>query len=71
VNVISVPYRKATQGDDTSLSFTEYVPLYGRVPAAAGEVCHLTYFCSQGNIHANTHGYSFIGKLVVADYRSL
>ena len=37
---------------------------------AVAEVCQLTYFCSQGNIHADTAGYDFIGALVVADYRS-
>jgi lysophospholipase L1-like esterase len=71
VNVTSARYRRATQGDDTSLSRTETVAPYGTVPVAVGEVCQLTYFCSQGNIHANTQGYDFIGKLIVADARSL
>ena len=35
---------------------------------AVGEVCQLTYFCTQGNIHAHTSGYDFIGSLVVADF---
>jgi lysophospholipase L1-like esterase len=70
VNATSAPYKKATQGDDTPLSTTEYSPPYGRVPVAVSEVCHLTYFCSQGNIHATTKGYNFIGSLVVADYRT-
>ncbi len=39
---------------------------YGKIPAAVAEICQLTYFCSQGNIHANTTGYTFIGKLIVA-----
>ena len=30
------------------------------------EVCQLTYFCTLGNIHANSKGYEFIGKLIVA-----
>ena len=38
---------------------------YGRLPVAVGEVCQLTYFCTQGNIHAHTTGYNFIGSLVV------
>jgi lysophospholipase L1-like esterase len=70
VDVTSARYRNATQGDDTSLSRTENVSPYGTVPIAVGEVCQLTYFCSQGNIHANTLGYDFIGKLIVADVRS-
>ncbi len=70
VNVTSAPYKSATKGDDTSLSITEQVSPYGTVPVAVGEVCQLTYFCSQGNIHAHTAGYDFIGALVLADYRS-
>ncbi len=71
VDVTSAPYMQASRGDDTSLSLTETVAPYGTVPDAVGEVCQLTYFCSQGNIHADTAGYDFIGGLVVADYRSL
>jgi hypothetical protein len=71
VNVTSAPYKRAVDGDDTSLSRVERVSPYGKIPDAVGEVCQLTYFCSQGNIHANTAGYNFIGKLIVADYRSL
>jgi lysophospholipase L1-like esterase len=71
VDVTSAPYMKATRGDDTSLSLTEELAPYGTVPVAVGEVCQLTYFCSQGNIHADTAGYTFIGSLVVAQYRSL
>jgi lysophospholipase L1-like esterase len=70
VNVTSAPYGKAAKGDDTSLSITETVNPYGTVPVAVGEICQLTYFCSQGNIHANTAGYNFIGKLMLAEYRS-
>lgn len=71
VDVTSAPYLKATRGDDTSLSLTEMLAPYGAIPVAVAEVCQLTYFCSQGNIHADTQGYAFIGSLVVADERSL
>ena len=37
-------------------------------PGAGRGVCTLTWFCSQGNIHATTKGYTFIGKLVVAKF---
>jgi lysophospholipase L1-like esterase len=70
VDVTSAPYKAATKGDDTSFSITEQVAPYGTVPAAVGEVCQITYFCSQGNIHGDTAGYNFIGTLVLADYRS-
>jgi len=69
VDVTSAPYKAATRGDDTPLTRTELVPPYGRLPVAVGEVCQLTYFCTQGNIHAHTVGYDFIGSLIVAQFR--
>jgi lysophospholipase L1-like esterase len=73
VNVTQAPYKKATSGDDsdTPVPPATTVPLinlkpYGKIPPAVWEVCSLTYFCSLGNIHANTKGYTFIGKLIVA-----
>jgi GDSL-like Lipase/Acylhydrolase family/Bacterial Ig domain len=71
VDVTSAPFGNATQGDDTPLSSTEQVAPYGSQPDAVGEICQLTYFCSLGNIHANTSGYTFIGQLAVAHYESL
>ncbi|HLH28951.1 MAG TPA: SGNH/GDSL hydrolase family protein [Acidimicrobiales bacterium] len=80
VNVTSAPYKKATSGDDTgSTSSSSPTPQeattklkpYGVIPDAVWEVCKLTYFCSEGNIHANTKGYDFIGHLIVADLASL
>jgi lysophospholipase L1-like esterase len=71
VNVTSAPYGSATSGDDTPLSVTEQLAPYGTVPVAVGEICQLTYFCSQGNIHATTAGYTFIGRLALADYQAL
>jgi lysophospholipase L1-like esterase len=77
VNVTSARYEKATSGDDTGStsssaptpqdSTTTFKP-YGRIPTAVWEICKLTYYCSQGNIHADTEGYNFIGSLTVADY---
>jgi len=69
VDVTSAPYGEAVHGDDTPLTRTEVVAPYGRLPVAVGEICQLTYFCTQGNIHAHTSGYDFIGSLVVAQYR--
>ncbi len=39
------------------------------VPKAVAEVCTLTYYCQYGNIHANTLGYTDIGKLIVKAYK--
>ena len=64
VNVTQAPYKKAAAGDD-STALVKLAP-YGKVSAALWEVCTLTYFCSMGNIHANTKGYAFIGGLIVA-----
>jgi lysophospholipase L1-like esterase len=67
VNVTQAPYKLATSGDDTTA--TVKLKPYGTIPASVWEVCKLTYFCTLGNIHANTKGYTFIGKLAVADYK--
>jgi lysophospholipase L1-like esterase len=66
VNVTQAPYKEATAGDDTPLTTLKNLRPYGKIPAAVAEICQITYFCSQGNIHANTGGYTFIGKLIVA-----
>jgi lysophospholipase L1-like esterase len=67
VDVTQAPYKLATSGDDTALTTTAKLNPYGTIPVAVWEICKLTYFCSLGNIHANTKGYTFIAKLVVAD----
>jgi lysophospholipase L1-like esterase len=68
VNVTQAPYKKATAGDDTALTTLVKLAPYGKIPAAVWEICTLTYFCSSGNIHANTKGYTFIADLAVKDY---
>ena len=40
-------------------------------PVSVASVCRLTWFCARGNIHATTKGYTLIGKLVVARYRTV
>jgi lysophospholipase L1-like esterase len=71
VNVTEAPYKKATAGAETPLTTTTKLSPYGTIPSAVWEICKLTYFCTLGNIHANTKGYDFIGKLVVAHLASL
>jgi len=47
---------------------------FGKVPAPVAEVCKLTWYCDAtnfGDIHANSKGYSFIGKLIVAELAKL
>jgi len=44
---------------------------YGKIPKPVDEVCELTYYCSLGNIHANTKGYDLIGALVEKQYLSM
>jgi hypothetical protein len=64
---------------DVTKATGAYVPLtrtvrsrtYGTIPAAVASVCTLTWFCAQGNIHATTRGYTLIGKLVVAEFRTV
>lgn len=62
-----VDVTKAT-GAYLPLSRTVSVRPYGTLPVAVANVCNLTWFCAQGNIHATTKGYTFIGKLVAARY---
>jgi lysophospholipase L1-like esterase len=53
------------------LTKTKTVPQYGTIPVAVSNVCSLTWFCAKGNIHARTTGYAFIGRLMVARFRSM
>ena len=81
VNVTNAPYTEkhgkwdATSGMDTNAwDATNNVftgptyadKTYGTIPVATEEVCSLTFYCSLGNIHANTTGYKFIGALIDA-----
>jgi lysophospholipase L1-like esterase len=64
---------------DITAATSGYVPLsqtvthapYGTIPVAVARVCELTWYCSLGNIHANTAGYEFIGEQIVAAYEKL
>jgi lysophospholipase L1-like esterase len=64
---------------DVTKATGAYVPLtrtvryrpYGTIPAAVASVCTLTWFCAQGNIHATTKGYTFVGNLVVVRFRTM
>jgi len=60
-----------TSSSPTPQDATTKLKPYGVIPTAVWEICRLTYYCSEGNIHANTKGYHFIGTLAVADYDSL
>jgi lysophospholipase L1-like esterase len=60
-----VDVTKAT-GAYLPLSRTVRYRPYGTIPTAVANVCTLTWFCAQGNIHATTKGYTLIGNLVVA-----
>ncbi len=72
-----------TRGGGTFVDITAatdaYTPLtklttlapYGQIPTAVAEVCSLTWYCSEGHIHANTAGYTFIGQQIAAAYARL
>jgi lysophospholipase L1-like esterase len=53
------------------LSTTETMAPYGNIPVAVARVCSYTWYCSVGNIHANSSGYTFIGDQVVKEYDQL
>jgi lysophospholipase L1-like esterase len=65
-----VDVTKAT-GAYVALTRTVRYSPYGTIPAAVASVCSLTWFCAQGNIHATTKGYTLIGRLVVAKFRTM
>ena len=46
------------------------LPKKTEIPAAVVPVCELTYFCTLGNIHANSKGYLDIGKLARRSYKN-
>lgn len=65
----SVPLGKfvnvtSSTGGYGSLTKMKNFPPYGKIPDPVAEVCKYTWYCSEGNIHANTLGYALIGKLV-------
>ena len=62
-----------TAATDAYAPLTDMTALspYGTIPKAVAEVCMLTWYCSLGNIHANTAGYTFIGQQIVAEYARL
>lgn len=71
VNVTTAHYKKAKAGDDSKATPVVNDPTYGPLAPATWEICTLTYYCSQQNIHANTLGYDFIGKLITKAYPSI
>ena len=61
----------AATGAYGSLNRTVHTKAYGTIPVPVASVCALTWFCASGNIHAQTSGYTLIGKLVVARYATM
>jgi lysophospholipase L1-like esterase len=61
---------------DVTRATGAYVPLtettlrpatpYGRIPVAVADICSLTYYCRQQDVHPTTKGYRVIARLVVA-----
>ena len=58
----------AATGAYTSLNRKVHTAAYGTIPDPVALVCSLTWFCTKGDIHVWTNGYTLIGKLVVARY---
>jgi lysophospholipase L1-like esterase len=54
----------AATGAYTPLTVMKKLAPYGKIPKAVADVCHYTWYCALGNIHANTLGYTEIGKLI-------
>jgi lysophospholipase L1-like esterase len=60
----------ADTGAYTPLGSTTTLAPFGTVPDAVARVCELTWFCTQGNIHAKTAGYDLIGAQILKAYRA-
>jgi lysophospholipase L1-like esterase len=58
-------------GAYTSLTRTVHTRTYGTIPVPVAAVCSLTWFCARGDIHPRNPGYTLIGKLIVARYRTM
>jgi lysophospholipase L1-like esterase len=58
----------AATGAYTPLTETTTLSPFGVIPDAVAQVCTLTWYCAVGSIHANTKGYTFIGRQIVAEY---
>ena len=58
----------AATGAYTPLTQTTTLAPYGTIPVAVAQVCKLTWYCTNGSIHANSDGYSFIGQQIVRAY---
>jgi len=54
----------AATGAYLSFSKKANVKPFGKIPKAVAQVCKYTWYCSLGNIHAKTIGYTEIGKLI-------
>ena len=50
------------------LSQTVHTATFGTIPDSVALVCTLTWFCTRGDIHARSAGYTLIGKLIVARF---
>jgi lysophospholipase L1-like esterase len=44
---------------------------YAHLPIAVARVCRITWYCTKGDIHANSKGYNIIGHLMVKKYDAL
>ena len=61
----------AASGAYTSFTRTVRLSPYGAIPVPVASVCAIIWFCSRGDIHPKTKGYTLIGKLVVARYDAM
>lgn len=51
-------------GAYTPLEQTVDYPPYGTIPVAVADVCRLSFYCSDRDIHATTEGYRIIAELI-------
>jgi lysophospholipase L1-like esterase len=59
---------KTTGGYESLTDLTEH-PKYGQIPASVAEVCTLTYFCDQSDVHPTPAGHQAIADAIMATGR--
>lgn len=61
----------AQTGAYLPLTQTTTLAPYGKIPQAVANVCTLTWFCTNGDIHPKAAGYTFIAHSVATEYLRL
>lgn len=65
---VHVPVARVATAFATGVTSPAHLAKWGTVPLDVQRICTLTWMCSGGNIHPNTHGYRDIAAAVAAAF---